>query len=463
MCGRADRRQAVCVPGRLGLPAQGVLPRSRAACLRSRSNSALLAGPVLRQQRAAAAAMCAAVLVTAVALLASQGSGASAGPGRGGISLLQERLSIGLSLAKAFEQTRARSEEDEGGQIRVHSSRRDVRRAEAPVARRPAPAPSTTEEDRRRVYKQTQDSESWGHRKLRDMVARLFRAVAAMDQRMNRSDNEMQHKIRQMTQLNAQAVTPADLTSSQDKVEGRIRSAAQQLKTVLQGETTTRSIISQQEKVDDEEEEAATARMKKLSSEVAKLKSKLSSDELALARVKEHSSAGSADAAVITTLAALLQSTGIQAQLDAWCSHNAACPAVASDLINGHKLYARIGPGAGDDKAPSWRCYAAKSLSTDKSEYSGGKAYCTHNKELAEIMSKGLAQLAADKQSAARAVAKVEAAVPKLEAKEGSEEKQTAEEAKKLSIVGRDMNLLDGSLVQLRSATKSHKEPYIAD
>ena len=67
---------------------------------------------------------------------------------------------------------------------------------------------------------------------------------------------------------------------------------------------------------------------------------------------------------------------------------------MASELINGQKLYARIGPGAGADRAPSWRCYAAKSLSADKSEYSGGKTYCTHDKELAEVMSKGVAQLA---------------------------------------------------------------------
>ena len=303
-----------------------------------------------------------------------------------GISLLQQRLSIGLSLAKAFEQTRARSEKDEGGQITAHRSRRHERERRAPAPapseeRKRAARSSPEDQDRRKVYEQTDDSEAWGHRKLRDMVARLFRAVAAMDQRMTTTNEAMEGKVQQ---LRARVAAPPD-TSSQDKIEGRIRSAAQQLKTVLQGETTTRSIISQQEKVDDEEEQEATARMQRLASEVGELKKKLSSDEAALAHVKQRDSAGSADATVITTLAALLESSGIQGQLDAWCSHNAACPAVASELIKGQKLYARIGRGEGaEESAPMWRCYAAKSLSDDKAEYSGGKAYCTHERELSE-------------------------------------------------------------------------------
>jgi len=59
----------------------------------------------------AATTLCATALVLGAALLAHEGAragvrgiGRSMGGGGGGVELLQERLSIGLNIAKAFEQ-----------------------------------------------------------------------------------------------------------------------------------------------------------------------------------------------------------------------------------------------------------------------------------------------------------------------------------------------------------------------
>ena len=65
------------------------------------------------------------------------------------------------------------------------------------------------------------------------MVARLFRAVAAMDERMTRGQHRVHRKIKR---LQDREVTNSALASSQTKVETRIMAAAQQLKTVLQVE-----------------------------------------------------------------------------------------------------------------------------------------------------------------------------------------------------------------------------------
>ena len=219
------------------------------------------ASALFNVHRIAFAAVCATALVVGVAMLVSDdGAGVVGWRIKGSsrasedVSLLQERLSIGLNIAKAFEQTRERSEEAEGGQIKVHPAdeAENVPKGNAheeahgsPLAAEGEDSLPTNEADRHKVEEQTENSESWSGRKVRDMVARLFRAVAAMDERMTRN----QHHIRRRFQRLA-----ATDTGDQHAVVTRIQAAAKELSSVLHGEKSTRSIIEQQERVDDKEQ-----------------------------------------------------------------------------------------------------------------------------------------------------------------------------------------------------------------
>lgn len=306
------------------------------------------AAPPSALHRSAAAVLCAAALVVGTALLAADGGGGRAalrtagggGGSGGGVSLLQERLSIGLNIARAFEQTRARSEEDEGGQIKVrhaHEKKAVAKQSERPAV---APAPAAdadadahmraTESEKREVDRQTEDSEKWSGKKLRDMVARLFRAVAAMDERMSRSDLQ---RRRDDARLKAQDVTKSDLLSSQQNVESRIMAAAGQLKTVLAGERTMRHIITQQESVGETEHRQTSKEVEENTAEVRRLKHKLADEQREVQSLRDKAAVhagGAGDDAVVDTLSALLSASGVQHELDEWCSHNAACPAVSS-------------------------------------------------------------------------------------------------------------------------------------
>jgi hypothetical protein len=223
------------------------------------------ASALFNVRRIAVATMCATALVVGVAMLVSDdGAGGvgwrSKGSSRASedVSLLQERLSIGLNIAKAFEQTRERSEEAEGGQIKVHPAdeAENVPKGNAheeahgrPLAAegesRTKNSLPTIEADRHKVEEQTEDSESWSGRKVRDMVARLFRAVAAMDERMTRNQRHIRRRFQRLA---------ATDTGDQHAVVTRIQAAAKELGSVLHGEKSTRSIIEQQERVDDKEQ-----------------------------------------------------------------------------------------------------------------------------------------------------------------------------------------------------------------
>ena len=151
-------------------------------------------------RRAAAVTACAVTLVVGAALLAADTGGPA--------ELVQQQLSVGLNVAKMFEQTRADAERDESGQIHVHRARRADR---AELKRREAAEKAQLEamrEKQKEINQQEklesmiktavdrpqgvhvaaapaapaapvaakhpgsdEDSESWGKRKLRDMVA----------------------------------------------------------------------------------------------------------------------------------------------------------------------------------------------------------------------------------------------------------------------------------------------------
>jgi hypothetical protein len=273
--------------------------------------------------RVAAAALCVAALVIGAALLAGDsGRGASGG---GEVSLLQERLSVGINIAKAFDRTWARSEEDEGGQIKVHRAH-DTQQppvAPAPAAETEAHAHARVSADQRELDRQTQDSEEWSGKKLRDMVARLFRAVAAMDERsnvLNRRDH------REYARLKSQ--DESDLKSSQQQVESRIVAAASQLKAVLHGERTMRHIITEQESVGEAEHRQTSKEVKAFSAEVQGLKHKLAKEQREVLALRNKASLhddGAGDDAVAHTLSTLLSATGVERELDEWCSHKGKC------------------------------------------------------------------------------------------------------------------------------------------
>ena len=317
------------------------------------------------------------------------------------VALLQERLSIGLNIAKAFEQTRARSEKDEGGQIKVHhshhSQEEERQRHDEQDDRHAHPlALLHSQGGAGDPHKRTEDSEEWSHRKLRDMVARLFRAVAAMDKRLQHNADATHRIRREVKHLARSEVSSSDLSASQHQVETRILAAAGQLKSVLSGEHMTRSIISQQEKVDDEEHSDVARKLKALAGEVGSLKTRLSSEEQAVHRLRAadaQSTLSDADKQeVMQTLAALVSAAGVQPALDAWCTKHAGCSAVSRQLITNEKLYARLGAGdAGKgDAGLEWRCYARSSLSENLMAYTGGGAYCTHKTRLLAALDSGI-------------------------------------------------------------------------
>ena len=430
-------------------------------------------------RRAAAVTACAVTLVVGAALLAADAGGPA--------ELMQQQLSVGLNVAKMFEQTRADAERDESGQIPVQRARRADR---AELKRREAAEKAQLEamrEKQKEINQQEklesmiktavdrpqgvhvavapaapaapaapvaakhpgsdEDSESWGKRKLRDMVAQLFRAVAAIDKRMVHEEGQTQ-RIRSVTKrMQAKEVTRPDLSASQQQIEKRILAAAKQLGTVLQGERTTRSIITQQEKVDDSEHHDLTKKLSALSLQVRSLRQGLTAEKSIVAHLRAvRKEEDDDDAAVVATLSSLLQSTGVLPKLDAWCTHNGSCDAVSSEVMHGASLFARLGPGSGADAGLQWRCYAASALSADKTTVTGGAAYCTHTAGLEQQLREEIGLLEAEKHRREQQETKELGHDARKERAMGT---SVAAAKSKLQIVGKDLNALDAGEAQL--------------
>ena len=424
-------------------------------------------------RRAATVTACAVALVVGAALLASDAGGPA--------ELVQQQLSVGLNVAKMFEQTRADAERDESGQIPVQRARRAGR---AELKRREAAEKAQLEamrEKQKEINQQEklesmiktavdrpqgvhvaaapaapvaakhpdldEDSESWSKRKLRDMVAQLFRAVAAMDKRIVHEEGQTR-RIRSVTKrMQAKEVTRPDLSASQQQIEKRILAAAKQLGTVLQGERTTRSIITQQEKVDDSEHHDLTKKLSALSSQVRSLKQGLTAEKKIVAHLRAaHKKEDNDDAAVVATLSSLLRTTGVLPKLDAWCTHHGSCDAVSSEVMHGASLFARLGPGSGADAGLQWRCYAASALSADKTTVTGGAAYCTHDTDLEQQLREEMGLLEAAKHGREQLETKELGRDARKERAMGT---IVAAAKSKLQMVGKDLNALDAGEAQL--------------
>ncbi|EKX45930.1 hypothetical protein GUITHDRAFT_138750 [Guillardia theta CCMP2712] len=306
---------------------------------------------------------------------------------------------------------------------------------------------------RRRIDDEVRNSEEWGKRKLRDMVARLFRAITAMDEKVSRQHDSLKQEL---DTVRAQGYTKKEvqnlIQSTQKEVEGRIMDASKELNTVISGENNIRNIINGQESLDDKQHSHVLTEVERMEA-----KEKLLGEEMAGIKDRERKwmikkSDGAAELSATEGSAAskemllILTGLGVQEKLDGWCNTESKCEIKTEKDV---KLLARFAAGS-DDSTFKWRCYAPSSLTPDLGSYSKGKDYCTKDKELQAQMEQAL------KAVSARDVQEqnLPAVVDRLQKKSSMLEQKQKSFAGKLKIVGEDLNFFETKSSKLKEEEK---------
>eukprot|EP00960_Hanusia_phi_P059547 764208-Hanusia_phi.AAC.4 len=277
---------------------------------------------------------------------------------------------------------------------------------------------------RRRIDDEVKNSEEWGKRKLRDMVARLFRAITAMDEKVSRENKSLKQEV---SSVRAQGYTKQEvkelIRSTQKEVEGRMLDASKELNTVIAGENNIRNIINGQESLDDKQHSHVLTEVERMEA-----KEKLLAEEIAGVKDRERKwimqkGAGEAKlsakeaGASSKEMMLVLTGLGVQDKMDRWCNEgerdeDATSAETFADSKCGREEqeqeqeqeqeendWARRFAAGNNDDSYKWRCYAPASLTPDlvcgrgkgrrgekltarQASYSKGTDYCTKDKEL---------------------------------------------------------------------------------
>ncbi|KAJ1471554.1 hypothetical protein T484DRAFT_1916131, partial [Baffinella frigidus] len=255
---------------------------------------------MMRLGRSSVVAFLGAALCGVVMLSVRDGQDGAAGAG--GPSVLgEERLMVDPAIARAMNADALRAQRNEGGGAALDD--------------------------------ETEGTRDWSRVRVREMVAKLFKAVDAINRRITRKDDGLSSKLSSFSKttetkaglldaMKGEAAGVKDMVAKQDMaanqdgaLAGRVKGAGKELSVVRKSEQTMRALIAAQDSVDERQLTHLEAR----------------DAALAATELSDNNAASSANMAALSearaSMDAVLRAEGVQHHLDAWCNSAAAkCP-----------------------------------------------------------------------------------------------------------------------------------------